>query len=78
VGGGGPQTFEPANGQTPVWKASAYGKSEPYTGVDRDTDVFGLTSELTRRRESKHLRRTKLVTKHAPAARVQRFVVEPP
>jgi hypothetical protein len=33
-----------------------------------------ITVELTRRRESKHLRRIKLVAKHAPAARVQRFV----
>src|SRR5437660_665190 len=34
----------------------------------------GVTSELTRRRESKHRRPTRLVEKHAPAARVQRFV----
>src|SRR5437588_539224 len=33
-----------------------------------------ITVELTRRRESKHLRRTEQVEKHAPAARVQRFV----
>ena len=32
------------------------------------------TSELTRRRNQSILRRTKLVAKHAPAARVQRFV----
>src|SRR6266567_4678243 len=34
----------------------------------------GIMSELTRRRESKPLRRIILVEKHAPAARVQRFV----
>src|SRR5436853_618205 len=33
------------------------------------------TSELTRRRDQSTLRRTKLVEKHAPAARVQRFVM---
>src|SRR5713226_2718210 len=32
------------------------------------------TVELTRRRESKHLSPHELVEKHAPAARVQRFV----
>ena len=32
------------------------------------------TVELTGRRESKHLRRTKLLTNHAPAARVKRVV----
>src|SRR5437870_9980533 len=33
------------------------------------------TVELTRRRESKHSRRTKQVEKHAPAARAQRFLI---
>src|SRR6267378_3322990 len=37
--------------------------------------VRRITVELTRRRESKHLRRTRQVTKYAPAARVQRFVM---
>src|SRR3569832_593634 len=36
--------------------------------------VFGRTIELTRRCESKHLRRTKQVTKHAYAARVHDFL----
>jgi hypothetical protein len=34
-----------------------------------------MTVELTRRRESKHPRQIILVEKHAPAARVQRFVM---
>src|SRR5439155_23743804 len=37
-------------------------------------DFDGITVELTRRRESKHLRPTMLVARGAPAARVQRFV----
>ena len=37
-----------------------------------------LTSELTRRRESKPRSGIKLVTKHARAARVKRFVGLPP
>ena len=35
----------------------------------------GITVELTRRRESQHLRRTKQVAKYAPAAHVQRFAI---
>jgi len=33
--------------------------------------ILGITSELTRPRESEHLRRIILVEKHSPAARVQ-------
>ena len=42
-----------------------------------DQHLSDITVELTRRRESKRLRRTKQVEKHAPAARVQRFVMPP-